>query len=247
MIARLEEANARAYERFASKVARPDKPLSDPLHEAEGHPSDDLETPFNSFRPAVAGDRPSHGTPTRRFFGLLLAAFIGVAALIWALSYSDAVKQLIAGWASQSASSSSQTLVKPEFPAQASSPNAQVDRAKVANPRTGSQTQTAPEGVAPITAVQAGELQTMARDLATVRQGIEQLKASHEQLARDNGKIAEQFKANQEQAARDYAKIAEQVEASQEQMARVIAKASKRNLRPKTSAPTSAPPPPPVR
>jgi hypothetical protein len=247
MIARLEEANARAYEQFASKVARADKPLSDPLHEAADHPSDDLQTPFNTFRPAVAGDRPSHGTPMRRFFGLLLAAFIGVAALIWALSYGDAVEQLIAGWASQSAPSSYQTLAKQEFPAQTSSPNVQVDGAKVPHPRTGPQAQTVPEDVAPITAVQAGELaqwrQTMARDLATVRQGLEQLEASHEQMARDNAKIAEQFKANQEQAARDHAKIAEQLEASREQMALVIAKVSKRNLRPKTSAP----PPPPVR
>src|SRR5947208_3176478 len=118
MIARLEEANARAYEEFASKVAHLDRPLSDPPHEAADRPSDDLQTRFNTIRPAVAGDRPSHGTPTRRFFGLLLVAFIGVAALTWALSYSDAVKQLIAGWASQSVSSLSQTLVKPEFPAQ---------------------------------------------------------------------------------------------------------------------------------
>ncbi len=247
MIARLEEANAHAYEQFASKVAHADKPFSDPLHEAADHPSDDLQTPLNTFRPAVAGDRPSHGTPTRRFFGLLLVAFVGVATLIWPLSDRDAVKQLIAGWASQSALSSSQTLVKPEFPAQTSSPNVQVDRAKVAHPRTVSQAQSALDDVAPTTAVQARELaqwrQTMARDLAAVRQGIEQLKASHEQMARDNAKIAEQFKANQEQVARDHAKIAEQLEASQEQMARVLAKASKRTLRPKTSAP----PPPPAR
>jgi hypothetical protein len=69
-------------------------------------------------------------------------------------------------------------------------------------------------------------LQTMSRDLATVGQGIEQLKASQEQMARDNAKIAEQLKA------------------SQEQMSRVIVRASEQNLRPKTSAPR---PPNPVR
>jgi hypothetical protein len=61
-------------------------------------------------------------------------------------------------------------------------------------------------------------LQAMARDLAAVGQGIEQLKTNQEQMARDNAKAAEQLKA------------------SQEQMARVIAKASEQSLRPKTSA-----------
>ena len=66
-------------------------------------------------------------------------------------------------------------------------------------------------------------LQSMAHDLATLGQRIEQLKASQEQMARDNANAAEQLKA------------------SQEQMARVIAKASEQNLRPKTSAPPPRP------
>ena len=59
----------------------------------------------------------------------------------------------------------------------------------------------------------------MARDLATLGQEIEQLKAGQEQMARDNANTAEQLKA------------------SREQMARVLAKASEQNLRPKMSAP----------
>ena len=59
----------------------------------------------------------------------------------------------------------------------------------------------------------------MTRDLATVGQGIEQLKAGQEQMARDNANAAEQLKA------------------IQEKMARVVAKASEQNQRP-----TSAPP-----
>ena len=61
-------------------------------------------------------------------------------------------------------------------------------------------------------------LQTMARDLASVQQEIEQLKASQAELARENARTAEQLKANQEQ------------------MARAIASASEQNLRPRTSA-----------
>ena len=66
-------------------------------------------------------------------------------------------------------------------------------------------------------------LETMARDIANVEHGIEQLKTSHEQMARDNAKAAEQLKANQKQ------------------MASFIAKASEQNLHSKTSAPPSRP------
>jgi hypothetical protein len=63
-------------------------------------------------------------------------------------------------------------------------------------------------------------LETMARDLATVEQEIEQLKSSQEQMVRDN---------------------AEQLRATQEQMTRLIATATERNLPPKISAPTPRP------
>ena len=42
-------------------------------------------------------------------------------------------------------------------------------------------------------------LQTMARDLANVQQGIEQLKTSQEQTASGNAKALEQLKTSQEQ------------------------------------------------
>jgi hypothetical protein len=62
-----------------------------------------------------------------------------------------------------------------------------------------------------------------------VQQGIEQLKASQEQTARENAKVAEQLKVNQEQ------------------MTRLIAKASEQNLRPRTSAPPPRPVATPIR
>jgi Skp family chaperone for outer membrane proteins len=105
--------------------------------------------------------------------------------------------------------------------------------------------------------------QSIARDFAAVGQGIEQLKASQEQMARDNANLAEQlkasqeqtvrliaqvseqFKASQEQMARDNANVAEQLKASQEQLARVIAQVSEQKPRPKVSAlpprPTATP------
>jgi Skp family chaperone for outer membrane proteins len=105
--------------------------------------------------------------------------------------------------------------------------------------------------------------QSIARDFAAVGQAIEQLKASQEQMARDNASVAEQlkasqeqtvrviaqlseqFKASQEQTARDNASVAEQLKASQEQLARVIAKVSEQKPRPRISAlppqPTATP------
>jgi hypothetical protein len=86
---------------------------------------------------------------------------------------------------------------------------------------------TAPEGAAPTAAALAPELtpllQSMARDLATVGQRVEQLKASQEQMARDNANLAEQLKAGREE------------------MARVIAKVSEQNLRPKIPEPLPRP------
>ena len=56
---------------------------------------------------------------------------------------------------------------------------------------------------------QAQLLQTMARDLATMQQGIEALKASQEQLASENAKTAEQLRASRSKVTRLVAKISE--------------------------------------
>ena len=69
--------------------------------------------------------------------------------------------------------------------------------------------QTAPVAPTTLPAELTQSLQTMARDLARVQQGIEELKTSQEQISRDNLKIAEQLKANQEQMARVVAKASE--------------------------------------
>ena len=84
--------------------------------------------------------------------------------------------------------------------------------------------QTTSQDPAPIVALMPPELtqrlQTMARDLADLAQGIEQLKNSQEQLTRDNATVAEQLKAALSQLTRDNGAIVEQLKASQEQTAR---------------------------
>jgi ATPase subunit of ABC transporter with duplicated ATPase domains len=64
-------------------------------------------------------------------------------------------------------------------------------------------------------------LQSMARDLANLERGLEQLKSRQEQLAGDNARAIEQLRASQDQMARDNAKTAEQLKAMASFTARV--------------------------
>jgi len=161
-----------------------------------------------TFRPAavndvkVPGERRSIGTSAvRSFTALLLAACIGVAAIAWQSS-GNVAKQIIAKWAPKFILTSLlPALEKPELPAQPNPPTVQAAAANTAPRQPAPPAQTAPEGVAPTTAAPSPGmpqlLQSMARDLATAGQEIEQLKASQEQMSRD---IA---KARAEPAAQD--------------------------------------------
>ena len=175
-------------------------------------------------RDADPGNRSLFDRPAvRGLTGLLLAGCIGVAAFAWQSSYRD----VIARWAPQRVVTSSPPLENPGLPAQPSPPGVQAAAAQTAPPQPAPPAQTEPENAAPPAAALSPELtqllQTMARDLATVGQGIEQLKASQEQMARDNANAAAQLKA------------------SQEQMARVLAKASEQSLRPRIPTPPPRP------
>ena len=161
------------------------------------------------------------------FVGCLLASSIGVAAWWW--------------------SSSAQTgMMAPSDPALL--------------------TQAPPEAVAPKDAAPtaaalssdlAQQLQPMARDLAALRQTVEQLKVRQEQLVRDNENVASQLKASQEeiarnnsiidqikatqiQMARESQTLTERLNASQEQLARVIANASEPKAMPEASPAVSS-------
>ena len=211
LAARADERLAHAYE----QIVRADEELA----RFNAQISRMEKKPANRLR------RPSRGRPKLRgLIGLLLTAGICTAAFAWQ-SYGETVRPMISRWAPQLASSlPSET---PKLADQQSPPAVQVAAADASVSQLPPPAQTAPQdaGVAPIAAEQTQLLQTMARDLASVQQEIEQLKASQAELARENAGIAEQLKANQEQ------------------MARMIANASEQNLRPRTTAaPTAATP-----
>jgi hypothetical protein len=227
-------------------VPRVGEEFSNPAHDAMHHPADPqthtgsdfsagpavppVDTTFRATavnNVQVPGLRPSIGVrAVRGFIGFLLAVCIGVAGVVWQ-AYGDAAKQMVARWAPQLVATSSPPE-NPGLPEQPNPPAVQANAAKAAPPQPAPLAQTAPDGVAPTaTALSPGDaqlLQSMARDLATARQEIDQLKASQEQMSRDI--------ANASQA-----RISE-VKASQAMASQ--AKASEHNLRPRVSAP---PPP----
>jgi hypothetical protein len=216
------ELVARADERLAhayEKIARADEQLAlvnEQIARLE-------RKPVNKLR------QPSRGRPALRgFVGLLLTAGICIAAFA-SQSYGEAARLMIAPWVPQLAPASSLPSETPKLAAQIE-PTVQVAAADAAVSQLPLPAQTAPQEAAagPITPEVTQLLQTMARDLANVQQEIEQLKAGQAELVRENASTAEQLKANQEQ------------------MARVIANASAQQPRPKTSATTSANPPPPI-
>ena len=217
LVARADERLVHAYDQIAradEQLARLNEQLSK-LEHAAPDPS------------AVVGHRPPRSrSALRGVIGLLLAVFIFVGAFVSQSSYGDEAKLMVAQWAPQLISTSSLPIEKPGFPAQPSPSTVQVAAATPGLPQPTASAQTAPQEFAPTAAPISPELtqllQTMARDLANVQQGIEQLKTSQEELARENGRTAEQLKA------------------SQEQMARAIANASEQNLR--RSTPVTVPP-----
>jgi hypothetical protein len=152
------------------------------------------------------------------FVGSLLAASIGVAAWWW-LSPVDTAMMARSDPA----------------PLTQAAPEAVVPKDIVSN-------DVAPAAVAPSSEL-AQQLQPMARDLAALRQTVEQLEARQEQLVRENENLASQLKASREevagnnsiidqikatqiQMARESQTLTERLNASQEQLARVIANAS---------------------
>jgi hypothetical protein len=226
MVARADEELAHAHEQITrahEEIGRTEEQLSELQHDVARQPSDHPQSRMNTFRPAVPSDPPSLGRrAVRAFISLALLGCIGVAAMAWqSPSSGDAAKQMIARWAPQLVPTLLLTLESPGLPAQRAPLAVRASAASAAPPQPAPLAQIAPQGVVPpasaLSPDSAQLLQSMARDLATVGQRIEQLKASIDQL-----------KAGQQQMSREIAKPFE-------------SKASEQNLRPKTSAPPPRP------
>jgi hypothetical protein len=226
MVARLEEANAKAYEQLASD------------ERASKSNQDDAHHPSNQQAPPAIPER--HSSRARlalmAFIGLVLAASVCVAAF----AYGDAGKLIVARWAN--------ALLAPSAPpAEATSHDVALAAAPIppelAQTMTRdlakleelieqiktSQQQERPAAlvkdtshdVAPAAAPIPPELaQTMTRDLARLEELIEQIKTSQQQEIRSVAEVTEQLKAGQEQMVRNNAEVVEQFKAALAQMAR---------------------------
>ena len=137
LFARADEELAHAYEqikRADEELARADDQFSKLERDAARRTS------------AKRGNRPSL---VRGFTGLLMAACIGVAAIVWQSSYGDAAKQIIARWAPQSTMTSSLPLEKIGLHALPGPITVQAAAAEAAPSQPAPQAQTAPGDVAP--------------------------------------------------------------------------------------------------
>ncbi|KRQ94356.1 hypothetical protein [Bradyrhizobium valentinum] len=215
LVAHADERLAHAYEQIAradEQLARVNEQISKLEQDAARKKS------ANRYR-------SSRGRPALRgFVGLLLTAGICIAAFA-SQSSGETAKLMISRWAPQLAAASPLPAETPKLADQQSPPAVQVAATDGALSQLPPPAQPAPQdaAAAPIPPELTQLLQTMARDLANVQQGIEQLKTSQEEMVRENARTAEQLKA------------------SQEQMARAIASASEQNLRRRASA--ASPPP----
>ena len=209
LVARADERLAHAYQ----QIARADEELArfnEQISRLEKKPANRLRQPSRG-RPALRG-----------LMGLLLTAGICTAAFAWQ-SHGKTVRPMISRWVPQLAAASLPSET-PKLADQQSPPGVQMAAADAAVSQLPPSAQTVAQeaAAAPIAAEQTQSIQTMARDLASVQQEIEQLKARQAELVNESARTAEQVKANQEQ------------------MARAIANASEQNLRPRTSAAAAA-------
>jgi hypothetical protein len=199
LVARADERLAHAYEQIAradEQLAR----LNQHMSERENDGARKKKSP-----------PPPRGRPALRgFVGLLLTAGIFTAAYAWH-SHGETARPIIARWVPQLAAPS-QVLQTPKLAADPAPRAVQIAAADAAISQLPAPAQSALQDAAssPVLPETTQLMQTMARDLANLRQEIEELKAGQEALTRDNARNAEQLRETQEQTARAIAAVSEQ-------------------------------------
>lgn len=235
-LARVQERLAQLAPAGTAVAAAPQVKTAPNAFDTHSSSANNLDANITAFRAADVGGARRRSSPKRGvapfLIGLLVAGTIIGAGAAWA-NYGEAVKPLIASWAPQVGEMWSQ--VSERFGSTGeqnarTAPSATPDTTEPppTPPQVTASQPAAPPAVAPSAAPASPDvgqmLQDMARDIASLQQGIEQLKAGQEQMARDNAKLTEQLKA------------------SQEQLTRVMARASEQSLHPRPPLP--APPKP---
>ena len=197
MIARLEKANARAYERFSVQS----EGISKLNEDRELHPTDHVPA-------APAGQSSRAGQSLIALIALLLAAC--AIALAWEPSYGEAAKRFgrwANPWVFQSLTHAQTALWEGSPAASPISPDI-AQRLQTMADRLANMEQEVEQ-------LKANQQQTIRSDRAV----SEQFKASPKQTALDNAEVVEQLNAALVQLDRQSAAVARQVRANQEQLA----------------------------
>jgi len=206
LVVRADEQLAHAREQFA----RADEQLARLSEQVAKMERDTTRSPSAGPTP----QSPPRTSAFRAVVVLPLAACIVLAALVLQSSYGGGAKPVVTREAPELASAPSLPPENPPLPAQPTPSIVQVAAAEAAPPQAPPLVQTAPQGAAPTATVAPPDntqlLQTMARDLADMQRNIEQLRASQQQIVRDNSKAVEELKASQEEIKRVLAKVSEQ-------------------------------------
>ena len=214
-LARVQERLAQLAPVGMAPAAPPEVKVAPAGVDASGSDSNNLDANITAFRAAEveAGIAPpsSRRGLARVLIGLLVAGIVVGAGAAWA-AYGEDVRPLIESFTPQISATWSMLSEKLGLSGEQGAPAAQNATAEPPAPQTALAEPTAPSAAPAVAApppvasappVDVGQmLQNMARDIANLQQGIDQLKAGQEQMARENARLAEQLKASQEQVSR---------------------------------------------
>ena len=152
----------------------------------------------------------------RGFIGLLVVAGVVGAVLVWQRSDADAAKAMVERFTPRFVTNILSTHDDQEAAqgADAVTVGTAGDLRTSPDAPAGPMDRTTPEAdgqtAAPASADVATTIEKMSRDMATLAQGIEELKVSQEQMSRDSAKATEQFKASEDQLIRMLLRVSEQ-------------------------------------
>jgi len=209
----LQRSNSRdealaAIAEALSLVGQPDEKLAqfDELEKAGNQTHDFSDA--RSVKPVENARRNRLVSPS--LVGLLALTCIGVAVL---------VQQSSRGQVSPDPVSTSSVSIRKseELPARPAPHDSDLAVRTNSEPRAEASLQRPP--APPMAPELAQQIQTIARELANVEQGIDQLKTEQSQMVRDTAELAKYLKATQEIALRN-ADLTENLKATQAQMAR---------------------------
>jgi uncharacterized protein YgiM (DUF1202 family) len=201
MIARLEKANARAYEKFALRGEEVPRSNED----AKRHPTDQQDLP------AVPNGQSSRaGSFLIALIALLLAASACATAVAWEPSYGEAARRF-ARWANP--------WILQSLPHTWTGPGEGSPAMPSNSPDIAQRLQRLADRLAnieqQIEQLGAGQEQTIRSDTSV----SEQFRTSQQEMVRDNAETVEKLNAALAQLDRQNAAVARQVKANQEQLA----------------------------